>query len=666
MRLVRLGLGNINSTIGATDDNAAHVVAACQALAADAVTIAVLPEQVIGGYPPEDLLLWPGFVKAQERALLRIADQTKDLAMAFALGVLVPAHDSIYNCAALVHRGRVLGLVPKEKLPLYNVFYEARTLAHGVPGLFLELELESLGRVPFGDLLFRFDFGTVALEVCEDLWSSDGPLRRRCYLGAELVLNLSASPFRIGVSATRREMVCTRSSDNLAVVAYVNAVGANDGLVFDGGGFVVHSGRLVHEAPRFCTGNSAVTVDLDRVRRLRSENTTWRNDRTEFAASGDYRLRELAGPDGAAGDGRKSAYLVPAREKTPSEKGLTYPVPEHRNFFLPGREQLVPERTRFCEELLDAMALGVGDYFEKTGAFQQIGIALSGGRDSLLCLLIAHRYLARAAGGPEQRAQRIAQVLRVFYMPTRYSSAQTRKAAEVTARELGVPLAIVSIDEAFEREAAAARQMLQPGEELTPLTLQNIQSRLRAARMWNWSNAVGGLFLQTGNMSEKAVGYTTVGGDLMGGLAPIANLPKTVVNYLLDYLLDTQHLDGIRETIKLPASAELAPDQEDERDLMPYPVLDACIALYCSEKLSPQEIATVLPQLFPEHSVATHLNWTNKFATLFMRSIYKWVQAPLSLHLGNLDLERERALQLPVVTRQQWNQPATSLEGKPS
>ncbi len=660
MRLVRLGLGNINSTVGATRDNAARVIAACKAMAADAVTIAALPEQVIGGYPPEDLLLWPSFVQAQEQALGDIARATRELPMAIALGVLIPANDSIYNCAALLHRGQVLGLVPKEKLPLYNVFYEARTLARGYPGMFHELELSTLGRVPFGDLLFQFDFGTVGLEVCEDMWSPDGPMRRRCYLGAELILNLSASPFRLGVTATRREMVCTRSSDNLVAAVYVNAVGANDGLVFDGGGYVVHSGRLVHEAPRFVAATSAITIDLDRVRRLRSENTTWRNDRIEFAEFGKSQLRTLGPHSNPPASSAKHAYLVHASEPTTSASPLTYPVPAHRNFFLPGSEQTVPERTRFCEDLLDAMALGVGDYFEKTGAFKQIGIALSGGRDSLLCLLIAHRYLKRAHAAlpADQQAQRMAEVLRAFFMPTRYSSAQTRLAAEVTARELGVPLITLSIDDAFEREAEAARQMLQPGETLTPLTLQNIQSRLRAQRMWNWSNAVGGLFLQTGNMSEKAVGYTTIGGDLMGCLAPIANLPKTVVNYLLDYLLETADLEGIRATIKIPASAELAPDQEDERDLMPYPVLDACIALYCSEKLTPQELAGVLVQLFPEHPAATLTAWTNKFASLFMRAIYKWVQSPLSLHLGNLDLERERALQLPVVTRPQWGAPA--------
>lgn len=648
MRLLRIGLGSINSTVGAVRGNVERAAALCRAIAADGASVAALPEQMIGGYPPEDLVLWPGFVHAQLEGAAALAVATAELPSIIVFGLLVPAFGEVYNCAAVLFRGRVLGVVPKEKLPLYNVFYEARTLARGRPGLHAELELGPLGRVPMGDLLFQCDFGTLGVEVCEDLWSADGPLRRRAYHGAELVVNVSASPFRIGVCETRRELVCTRAADRFTTLAYVNAVGANDGLIFDGGGFVSQNGRLLLDAPRFTEGHATVTLDLDRTRRLRSENTTWRLDREDFLASGGPVPRTIHVP----GPGSRAAGSERPR----------YPVPPHQSFFLPppavdasGRP-LPSARAAFCEELLDAMALGIGDYFEKTRAFKQIGVALSGGRDSLLCLLLAHRYLTRNPRGQDKAAQaaRVAATLRAFYMPTRFSSQKTRYAAEVTARELGVPFTILSIDEAFAREEEAARAMLQPGEALTPLTLQNIQSRLRAQRMWNWSNATAGLFLQTGNMSEKAVGYTTIGGDLMGALAPISNLPKTVVNYLLDYLLETEDLEGIRATLVVPASAELAPNQEDERDLMPYGVLDACLALYASEKLAPPEIADALATMFPNHAPAQLAAWVDRFVVLFSRSIYKWVQSPLSLHLGNLDLERERALQLPVVMQDEW------------
>ena len=200
----------------------------------------------------------------------------------------------------------------------------------------------------------------------------------------------------------------------------------------------------------------------------------------------------------------------------------------------------------------------------------------------------------------------------------------------------------------------AAKTMLGGKTELTGVTVQNVQARLRAQRMWNWANTSGGLFLQTGNMSEKAVGYTTVGGDLMGALAVIANVPKTVVMYLLDYLLEKHSYEGIRLVVQKPAGPELAPNQVGEDELMPFPILDACFHLFAGEKLAPAELLPALVSMFPERTEAQLRTDVAKFVKLFTQSIYKWVQSPLSLHIGNLDLDRERALQLPVVTKNEW------------
>jgi NAD+ synthase (glutamine-hydrolysing) len=637
MRLLRVALANVNTTVGAVRSNVDRALRVARAAAAEGASIVALPEQCIGGYAQEDLVQWRRFVDAQRAELDRFARGTADLAAIFVLGVTVARGSHLYNCAAVVHGGRVRGLVPKEKLPSYNVFYETRTLARGVPGL-----RDEVGGVPFGDLVFAFDFGTLAVEVCEDIWSPDGPMRRRCYAGAEVVVNLSASPFRLGVVDTRREMIATRAGDNQCTVVYANLVGANDGLVFDGGGIVAQNGRVLLEGPRFREGHAVATVDLDRTRRLRVENTTWRTDQEAFAA---------------AATGAPTVLTI--AEPTPSRSSLTYPAPPNASFFLPSAEVPRSRRADFCEDLLDALALGIGDYFEKTGAFKTIGVALSGGRDSLLCLILARRYVERRfAELPEaERRARAAQILRAFFLPSRYSSAETRAAAERAARDLDVPLAVVSIDDAFDRELVEAVKMLQPGEALTPLARQNVQARLRAERMWTWANAAGGLFLQTSNMSEKAVGYTTIGGDMEGALSVIANVPKTVVNYLLDYLLETTPADraeGIRLTLLKPASAELADDMEDEKDLMPFPVLDACFALYAGEKMSEDETLAALLAMFPAYPPAQLEVWARKFGRLFTTSIYKWVQTPLSLHVGNLDLDRERALQLPVVQRKEW------------
>jgi NAD+ synthase (glutamine-hydrolysing) len=639
MRLVRVALANVDTTVGAVRSNVDRALAQARAAAADGATVVAFPEQLVGGYPPEDLVQWRAFVGAQWSELRRYARETAPLGVASALGLVVARGAHLYNVAALVHAGQVWGLVPKEKLPLYNVFYEARTLSRGEPGLF-----DTVDGVPFGDLVFDLDFGTVALEVCEDAWSPDGPMRRRAYAGAELVLNVSASPFRIGIAQTRREMIATRAADCQATVAYVNLVGANDGLVFDGGGWVAQNGRMVLEGARFREGVEAVTVDLDRTRRLRSENTTWRDDQAAFGAPTARRVKVDA----------------PTRFTT-ARDALAYPVPPGASFFLPASKDAPPApRDAFCEELLDALALGVGDYFEKNGCFKTIGVALSGGRDSLLVLAIARRWIdMRWAALPAgERKAKAREILRAFFLPTRFSSEETRAAAERTAQDLDAPYAVVSIEDAFERELVAVEKMLQPGEALTTLARQNVQARVRAERMWTWANAAGGLFLQTSNMSEKAVGYVTIGGDGEGALSVIANVPKTVVNTLLDWLgkqPDYAAREAIRLTLLKPASAELADDQEDERELMPFAVLDACFALFAGEKMSPDEVARALVAIFPEHDAQRLEDWAARFVSLFTASIYKWVQAPLSLHVGNLDLERERALQILVVQRSEWH-----------
>jgi NAD+ synthase (glutamine-hydrolysing) len=634
MRLVRVALANVNATVGACRSNVERCVALARAAAADGATLVALPEQVIGGYPPEDLVQWRSFVEAQREELCCFARETAALPCASAIGLVIARGSHLYNVAALVLAGRVWGFVPKEKLPLYNVFYEARTLARGEPGLH-----DTVGGVPFGDLVFDLDFGTISLEVCEDVWSPDGPMRRRSYAGAELVVNVSASPFRLGIAETRREMIATRAADCQATVAYVNLVGANDGLVFDGGGYVAQNGRVLLAAERFREGVQAVTFDLDRTRRLRTENTTWREDQEAFAglAAKPSRVRVDAPTGGRA--------------------ALTFPVPPNRSFFLPADNHGKGPRDAFCEELLDALALGVGDYFEKAGCFKTIGVALSGGRDSLLVLAVARRWIEKRWGhlSDGDRKAKARDILRAFYMPTRYSSAITHAAAEQVARELDAPLVVVSVDDAFERELGAVEKMLQPGEKVTALARQNVQARVRAERMWTWANCAGGLFLQTSNMSEKAVGYVTIGGDGEGALSVIANVPKTVVNYLLEWLLEATRAEGIRLTLSKPATAELAEDQEDERELMPFPVLDACFALFAGEKMAPAEVALALGAVFPEHPAKRLDEWVARFVRLFDASIYKWVQAPISLHVGNLDLERERALQLPVVQKAEWH-----------
>ncbi|HEX6215076.1 MAG TPA: NAD(+) synthase [Vicinamibacterales bacterium] len=623
MRLAKLAVASLSPTVGAVRSNVSRLIAVANEMADANVTIGAFPEQVVGGYPPEDLVQWPGFLAGQRDELERFAKETAKAPTVYVIGVAVSVSGQIYNAAAVVHRGKIVGLVPKEKLPTYNVFYEARTFSRGGPGLSLDA-----GGIPLGDYRFLFDFGDVAVEVCEDAWSPDGPMRRRCYSGSEIIVNLSSSPYRMGVDSTRREMLATRAADNQVVLLYANAVGGQDGLIYDGGGFIFQNGRLVLEAPRFSEGWWSSVVDLDRTRRLRIENTTFRSDCETF------RIEEPMVP----------AIRVSGGTSDPSS--LSYPAPEGGSFFLPASRGPMPDpRDRALDDLFEALAIGLKSYYEKTGAFKSLGIALSGGRDSMLTLLVAWRAAQLIKGGVSIAA---------FYMPSRHSGGDTKQAAIVLAEELGVTLKTIAIDEATDREVEATIAML-GGAQPTELTRQNVQARIRGQRMWNWANSSGALFLQTGDMSEKAVGYTTIGGDLEGALSVIANVPKTVVIALLERIETRFGFKGVSATLHTDPGPELADKQVAENELMPFPILDACLHLYAGEKMSPDDVAGALKSLFPNYPANQLTKWAERFTTLFSQSIYKWVQSPMSLHVGSLDLDRERALQMPIVQRNEWH-----------
>jgi NAD+ synthase (glutamine-hydrolysing) len=646
MRLIKVGLANLNSTVGALQSNTNKVIAVAGEMAAARCTVGCFSEQILSGYPCEDLIQWDGYVERQWKELERFAAATQDLPFpsVFIVGLTVNDRGFLYNAAAVVSAGVIRGVVPKEHLPTYGVFYERRTFSQGIPRRLVEIN----GRVPFGDLVFRFPFGVMAVEVCEDIWVPDGPMLRRSASGAELVLNISASPWRGGVVETRREMIATRAADNQVALVYVNQFGGQDSLVFDGGGYVNQNGRLLLEAERWREGWTDSVIDLERTARLRSENTTWRSNAETYLRNNPpvETLVVEAGPG-------------------VNDDGYRYPTPASKSFFLPSAEPPPSPREEWYEDLLQAMKTGLAGYFEKTGAFDRIGIALSGGKDSTLTAIVAWLYARDRFRelAPAAAAKATADFIHCFSMPTRYNSEKTRSLARRLCEELGLGFREISIEEAFEKELAATAAMLGLGEEPTPTTRQNIQARIRAARMWNWANSSRGMWLQSGNMSEKAVGYTTVGGDLMGAYSLLGNLPKTIVILLLDYVGKKYGWTSVRELLGTKASAELAENQEDEKDLMPFPVLDACFALFAGEKLMPADLYLAIREMWsddelramrPDYRPGMLKEWVKRFLRLFLASIFKWVQAPQAVHLGSLDLDRERALQLPVVQSGEW------------
>jgi len=632
MRLIKIGMANGDPTVGALESNTDRMIAQARRMHEDECTLGCFPEQAISGYPVEDLVLWNHFLSGQATQIDRFLRTTAEMETVFVFGAAVQVDSNAYNVAIVAAEGRMLGIVPKEKLPTYGVFYEKRTYSAGFAGF----EAQWKG-IPFGDFIFSFPcgLGKVAVEVCEDIWSPDGPMRRRAYSGAELVINLSASPFRAGIYQTRQEMIATRASDNSATVVYVNQFGANGALVFDGGGFVNQCGRMLHEASRWQDGYSCAMIDLDRASRQRRENSTWRADRENFLR-GTQPVREIISQ-------------VKAPVNSPS---YAYPFPATRNFFLPPDTTQPSLREQFFDDLTEAFTVGIEGYYRKTKAFRCLGVALSGGKDSVLVLLLAYLAATRRMKVPTGELETFIQS---FSMPTRFNSDLTKGIARNIARELGVGFKELSIAEEYAEAIENTEAMLNPSEKVTRIGLQNIQARIRAKRMWDWANATGGMWLQTGNMSEKAVGYMTIGADLMGALSVLANLPKTVIIVYIEHLNRTTfHSETLTQLLESTASAELAEGQEDEKELMPFPVLDACYALFAAEKMAPQEVLEVVGQMFPEYSPDLVNGWVNKFVILFRQSIFKWVQSPEAIHVGSLDLDRERALQLPVVQSSEW------------
>jgi NAD+ synthase (glutamine-hydrolysing) len=637
MRKIKIALANLDPTVGAFRTNTDRIIEHARRMAEEHVTVGCFAEQAIAGYPSEDLVLWEGFVEQQWEQLRRFAAATKMLGFptVYSLGLAVRESDLLYNSVACVCAGEILGIVPKEKLPTYGVFYEGRVFAAGQPG-----RVSETNGVPFGDLIFQFPFGVLSLEVCEDIWTPEGPMRRRTYSGAELVVNVSASPWRAGVLEQRREMLAVRAQDNQATVVYVNQLGANDSLVYDGGGFVQQDVGLMLEAPRWKSGIGSVVVDLERVSQGRRNNSTWRSECEEYLRTHErvHTVVAKAGPEA------NHASYVLGEPLRPVER-------DHRE--------------QQFEDLLAAMKLGLAGYFEKTGAFERIGIALSGGKDSVVTLIVAWLYAKDRFKELMPDAERAAlrEFIHCFSMPTRFNSENTKTISRRICVELGVTFGEVPIEDAFEREVKAAQQMLGSGQKLSDLTVQNIQARLRGMRMWNWANSSRALWLQTGNMSEKAVGYTTVGGDLMGAYSLIGNLPKTTIIALLYHLHKKLGLNSLQALLASKASAELAENQEDERDLMPFEVLDACFELFAGEKLMPVDVYRTLRARFtdeelralaPNYVPGMLKEWVMRFVLLFVKSIFKWVQAPQAVHLLPLDLDRERALQLPVVQSLEW------------
>ena len=515
-------MAQINVVVGDLDGNAAKIIEwmdKARAIDADIVTF---PELALTGYPPEDLLLKPRFVEANLDVLEEVRRAATGLT---AIVGFVDRRDDIYNAAAILSDGQLAGVYHKVYLPNYGVFDEFRYFQVG--------RLSPL--VQIGDVC-------IGLSICEDIWYPDGPVVDQVQAGgAELLINISSSPFHAGKRLWRERMLATRAGDNIAIVAYNNLVGGQDELVFDGDSLVYdETGELLARGPQFEEDLIVVDLDLDAVFRRRLH---------------DPRRRQL-------------------EVETESEVSVvSLPQPAVEKMPLPHRE--VVEPLSESAEIYDALVLGTRDYVRKN-SFEKVVLGLSGGIDSALTATVAVDALG---------SENVVGVM----MPSGFSSEGSLTDSAALGRNLGIRLITIPISEIMSAYDAGLGEVFSDcGPDVTE---ENVQARIRGNIVMALSNKFGWLVLSTGNKSEVSAGYCTLYGDMAGGFAVLKDVMKTTVYRLATYSNVTAGRERIpKAIIEKPPSAELRPDQKDTDSLPPYDLLDPVIEAYVEKDRSVEEM----------------------------------------------------------------------------
>jgi len=572
MARLRIASCQLNTRVGGLDHNVAAIIEALHAAEDAGCDLAVFPELAITGYPPEDLLLKPGFIADNKAAVAKVAAETRNCV---AVVGFVDAGRDLWNAAAICAHGEIVGVYHKRELPNYAVFDEARYFARGPEAA----QLWSVGGI------------SVGVSICEDAWNPAGPILDQADSGAELIVNLNASPYAEGKLARRERMMATRAADASCALVYVNQVGGQDELVFDGGSMVFDAGgALIARSPQFVEDVMIVDLDVEPVYRKRLLDPRGRP--TDLLLP----IEMTRGEEVEATETRRNsseAPLVPA----------------------PVAEPLDPD-----EEVYRAIVLGTRDYLVKNG-FTDVVIGLSGGVDSTLVAAIA----VDAIGADHVHG---------VSMPSRYSSDHSKSDAALLAENLGITdFRTIAIEPGH----ASLLEMLAPSFEGrdADLTEENLQSRIRGMTLMALSNKFGWIVLSTGNKSEVAVGYATLYGDTIGGYSVLKDVSKTRVYELCRWRNTQGPTPVIPEgVITKPPSAELRPDQRDDQSLPPYDVLDPILEGYIEHDRTVSEL------IARGHDEAT----VRRVTRLVDNAEYKRRQSPIGVKVTDKAFGKDRRL----------------------
>ncbi len=571
MKKLRLALAQINPTVGDIKENTEKIIENIEKAKKDKVDIIAFPELAITGYPPEDLLFKDEFINQNLQALKKVANYTKDI---IAIVGFVDKKEDIYNAAAILHDEKIKGIYHKNHLPNYSVFDEMRYFQKGNEIVLLNIEGYKIG-----------------VSICEDIWYPENPINIQAIEGASLIININASPYTVGKIKYREEMIKVRAKDNLVSIAYVNMIGGQDELVFDGSSFVVlPDGKFEVRGSSFKEELIICDVDLDMPFRKQLKDNRLRNLRANYK-----------------------------RQENIKEIKLDYKIKSH--------EDIIEEKILFPsmlenEEIYNALITGLRDYIHKNG-FEKVVIGLSGGIDSSLVATIAVDALGK---------ENVKGVL----MPSQFTSKESIEDAQKLAENLGIETFKFEIKDIFEKYL----DMLNPvfKDKSWDTTEENLQARIRGNLLMALSNKFGWIVLATGNKSEMSVGYATLYGDMVGGFAVIKDIYKTKVYELAEYRNSISPVIPER-VLKKPPSAELRPNQKDEDELLPYHILDEILRLYIEEDLSLEEI---VKYGFDEKSV-------RKVIRMVDRNEYKRRQAPIGIKITEKVFGKDR--RMPITNR---------------
>ena len=579
MSTIRIALAQISTTVGDFAGNTAKIITSIEQAKKAGADIVAVPELALTGYPPEDLLLKPQFITANRQALDEIIAASTGI---ISIVGFVDRTTDIHNAAAVICDRKLEAVYRKNFLPNYSVFDEYRYFDAG----------QSAPIFTYGDVLF-------GVNICEDIWYPGGPTQVQALAGAQIIINISASPYHAAKGKDRERMLATRAEDNAVALAYVNLIGGQDELVFDGQSLVINErGQITARGKLFEEDLIIADINAERVFKERLHDPRRRQDRIDVASQGiNVERIEL----------RAVVFEKPVPEKEVSSA-----------------VNLQAGTPALPEEVYKALVVGTRDYVLKNG-FKSVVIGLSGGVDSALVACVAVDALG-------------AENVTCVFMPTRFSSGESARDAERLAENLGVAYHVIPIEETFKQYLA----MLDPVFSGTPMGVaeENIQARVRGNILMAVSNKFGAMVLTTGNKSEVSVGYCTLYGDMCGGYAVIKDVPKMLVYELCWYLNQRDGRELIPEYILTrPPSAELREDQKDSDSLPPYEVLDAILDLYVEQDLS---IEAIIAEGFDDATV-------RRIARLVDLNEYKRRQAAPGVKITPRAFGRDR--RMPITNK---------------